>query len=202
MSLRPRKRVIQTRSPILIVCEGDFELSYFNALKSLKFARERLSVSVELTHGGKHVKVLETVEKLSKNRSFDEIWCVFDAEGDAERTLLTATLKRCRQKKFHVALSNPCFDAWVLAHLGAWPTDRITTEKCKQMLRKQCNCEPDVCNNAWVQEKICGGTEFKKLPSALESARHFSPDEWEKILENNPSTSVGSLGGKLTGGKA
>ena len=79
MSLRPRKRVIQTRSPILIVCEGDFKLSYFNALKSLKFARERLSVSVELTHGGKHVKVLETVEKLSKNRSFDEIWCVFDA---------------------------------------------------------------------------------------------------------------------------
>lgn len=202
MSLRRRKCRRQTRRPILIVCEGYLEQTYFDILKSLPYARERLSLQICCTCGGRHPKVLEKAGQLVSahgHGAFDEIWCVFDTEGAEERNRLRKTIDQCRRKKFKVALSNPCFDAWALVHLGAWPDGFLSQQDCKARLNAQCNENADVTNSAWMKQHIFGGDGLPNLIKAMKAARCFEPDAIDDILANNPSTSACTLIHQLWG---
>ncbi|MEV5198866.1 RloB family protein [Streptomyces sp. NPDC053720] len=47
---------------------------------------------------------------------YDEVWCVIDVEAPVPHEGLTAALKLARQHGVEVALSNPCFELWLLLH--------------------------------------------------------------------------------------
>lgn len=44
---------------------------------------------------------------------FDEIWCVFDVDNHPD---IPHALFEARQRGVHVALSNPCFELWLVLH--------------------------------------------------------------------------------------
>ena len=44
---------------------------------------------------------------------YDEIWCVFDVD---EHPNLRGAIDRASQKKIKLAVSNPCFELWLLLH--------------------------------------------------------------------------------------
>ncbi|MCY3850206.1 MAG: RloB family protein [Acidimicrobiaceae bacterium] len=44
---------------------------------------------------------------------FDEIWCVFDMDNHPD---IPKALFEARQSNIHVALSNPCFELWLVLH--------------------------------------------------------------------------------------
>ena len=46
-------------------------------------------------------------------RDFDEIWCVFDTD---EHENLPQALEEARQSGIEVAVSNPCFELWLVLH--------------------------------------------------------------------------------------
>ena len=48
------------------------------------------------------------------DRDFDEIWCVFDT--DAHENLPHA-IEEARQSGIAVAVSNPCFELWLVLHV-------------------------------------------------------------------------------------
>ncbi len=49
----------------------------------------------------------------NRGRDFDEIWCVFDVD---EHPNLAQAIHEARQSDIGVALSNPCFELWLVLH--------------------------------------------------------------------------------------
>jgi hypothetical protein len=49
-----------------------------------------------------------------RGHDFDEIWCVFDVD---QHPNLAQAIHEARQSDVNVALSNPCFELWLVLHL-------------------------------------------------------------------------------------
>ena len=69
----------------------------------------------------------------------DTFWVVCDCDHWVEPNHiknLTHVLQLCRQKGIQVALSNPCFDLWLLLHFAAFPVeDMLTCDEVANRLR-------------------------------------------------------------------
>ncbi len=194
MSLRRRPRPQVTRIPLLLVCEGWLESSYFHAIARHPEVRKRYALDVRCSRGGRHPKVFELARRLSDGH---ETWCIFDVESDDERAKVQATIKKCQRRKFHVGLSNPCFNVWALGHLQAMPNGPTTPDQSRRDLMSALRGSLDPRNVDWVLERILGGNNFANIQSAKGNIRCFGPADYEKVLVNNPSTSVGSIVAKL-----
>ena len=55
-----------------------------------------------------------------RNPEFDEIWCVFDV--DAHRDVNSAVAE-ARDADIQVAVSNPCFELWLVLHVEDWTAE-------------------------------------------------------------------------------
>ena len=197
MSLRPRPCQKVIRIPLLIVCEGWLENSYFMALTRHLRVRERYALDIRCSRGGRHPKVLELAKRKSDGR---ETWCIFDVESDGEKAKVQDTIEKCHSFKFHVGLSNPCFNVWALAHLQAMPTGPTTPDQSLRCLKAALGGKLEERNVDWVLERILGGNNFANIQSASDHIRCFLPTDYEKVFANNPSTSVGSLVERLING--
>ena len=58
-------------------------------------------------------KYLQSQPRKHEDREFDEIWCVFDTD-DHER--LQQAIDDARRNGINVAVSNPCFELWLVLH--------------------------------------------------------------------------------------
>ncbi len=53
----------------------------------------------------------------------DEFWCVFDVEWPRNHPGLKEAIEQARQNGIQLAVSNPCFELWLILHFqeqGAW----------------------------------------------------------------------------------
>jgi len=108
----------------LIVCEGEkSEPDYLNGIKPL--CRVPL-VEIEVVGGAGVTKtVVQTAVKRKKEaeirarksgngfENYDEVWCVIDVDDHPK---LDEALQQARDNNVKVALSNPCFELWVILH--------------------------------------------------------------------------------------
>jgi hypothetical protein len=121
-SLRRRRSYRQPLPRILVVCEGTrTEPGYFSDLRDLR----RSLVELELSRGGTPKTLVErAVEKKreaqrnakrrkDRNLLYDEVWCVFDVD---EHPFLPEAKEQATANRIDVAISNPCFELWVLLH--------------------------------------------------------------------------------------
>lgn len=122
--LRRRRARLEPRPRILLVCEGTkTEPEYFSGLR-----RQEEVQLVEIVigdSGGAPKTLVERAVKLKKNAAkdakrerddnlrFDEVWCVFDVD---EHPKLHDALQQARDNSISVAVSNPCFELWMLLH--------------------------------------------------------------------------------------
>ena len=108
------------RKPVLIVCEGqETEPNYFRGLKSLNGVKKRFKIVVRKGRGEDAGKLVEIAAKLGAKDDYDSVWCVIDTEvpaNDGERRSLLNAVKLAGAKKVNLALSNPAFEVWLLAH--------------------------------------------------------------------------------------
>lgn len=120
--LEPRRR-------ILIVCEGEVtEPQYFE-----QFLRWCHNPRVELrTHGpaGVPFSLVEAARDLKRkaearaaaegddNLSYDEVWCAFDVD---EHPRVAEARVMAADNGLRLAMSNPCFELWLLLHLRENP---------------------------------------------------------------------------------
>jgi hypothetical protein len=190
VSLRRRNNPQPTRTPLLVVCEGDLDASYFTALKRHPNVRNKFALFVRCAFGGGHTKVVEKALKLRKKDI--DTWCIFDVENNPECPKLNASVSRCRENSIFVGISNPSFDAWALAHLQK-VTGRATPDELKRALKAALEGKLDVRNTHWVLENIMGGDEFPFLQSACGNIACFTSCQTDAILAKNPSTSVSEL---------
>lgn len=104
-----------------------------------RWARHNRDVRLDLAESGMvPLTLVETArEHQRSNRSaqrrgfgadFDEIWCVFDV--DAHPNLIQA-LTEARDSDINTAVSNPCFELWLVLHIRDQTahTDRRTIQR-------------------------------------------------------------------------
>ena len=72
----------------------------------------------------------------------DQFWLCIDKDHWADSghiDNLVQVLQHCRQKEYHVAISNPCFELWLLLHFeGVESTAQLTCRQIEQRLSGGC----------------------------------------------------------------
>jgi hypothetical protein len=132
---RPLKRKVAIRQPrktILVFCEGErTEPEYLRALKRQPFVRDVAAVDlrVEPRRGGAVPLALVSMaadaraKAVVEEAEIDEFWCVFDVEWPINHPYLEEAIDRARRDGIQIAVSNPCFEIWLILHFrdhGGW----------------------------------------------------------------------------------
>lgn len=132
---------------VLIYCEGECtEDAYFRGLRS---DLRGLPVQVEI--GPRHgvptelvraaVKHMERAPRSREDRftPYDEVWCVMDVEAPVAHPDLDRALHTARNEGLNIALSNPCFELWLLLHFQEVRGYR-TSEAAQKLLETHAAC--------------------------------------------------------------
>ena len=118
--------------------------------------------------------------------SFDEIWCVFDVDEHPNRS---QAIFEARQSDINVAVSNPCFELWLVLHVEgrARPVHRsdIQRDATKLNLIRGKNV-PDA---AWRGGLEDGYEDAKRRAQGLDRMH----DGNQSPQRSNPSTGVWRL---------
>ncbi|GHT87867.1 hypothetical protein AGMMS49960_02560 [Betaproteobacteria bacterium] len=124
---KPQRRVVRSIAPKLhIFCEGEkTEPDYFRHYLSLK-DKESLSGSsrdpvVVIEQRKKNTPVQLVEEAVDKKKNYlegDEVWVVYDreSEGRYPDSLHAKARKKADANGVRIALSNVCFEFWLLLH--------------------------------------------------------------------------------------
>jgi hypothetical protein len=100
----------------LIVCEGEnTEPSYF-----LQFRLSSATVK-PVGEGYNTMSLVKRALELSQQRTYDQVWCVFDADPKPDNPHhshnFNEAVKLAQQLSFGVAYSNQAFEYWIILHL-------------------------------------------------------------------------------------
>lgn len=123
-SRKPRKRLL------LLLERRVTERIYFNGVKSLL---RHGPAAIEI--GGHSGEPLGLVKAAIKQRRastdpFDETWCVIDVEAPNPQPSLPEALRLAEQNQIHCALTNPCFELWLLWHFQDFRRTAVSDEMC------------------------------------------------------------------------
>jgi hypothetical protein len=150
---RPLKRRAGTRQPkktLLVFCEGEqTEPQYLEALKRNPDVRNAAAVDlrIEIGRGGPVPQTLVSraidarSRAIAEEAEIDEFWCVFDVEWPRNHPGLSAAVKQARENNIDLAITNPCFELWLILHFtthGAW----LENDEARR-LRRRLDGSPD-----------------------------------------------------------
>ena len=139
-----RRRNTRTeKRTFLIYCEGlRTEPDYLEALKEVPEIRNRASAEVRIVYEKSGHPPMNLVEAAvggpgveNEDDEIDEIWCVFDVEWPTNHPKLDKALQLAHSHGIRIAVSNPCFEYWLILHFKQ-PEDWLTTKEAED-LRQQ-----------------------------------------------------------------
>lgn len=185
-----------TGKTILIVAEG--EKTEPNYLKGLRNHLKLAAVDIEIvTADGtdplsvvNHTIALRDARKREARRgravAYDSAWAVFDTERADTNPKLNEALQKATAHKIRVALSNPCFEFWILLH------DEYTTAsfvKCENVIRRiKDRHQPNYEKGTVEAEQY-----ISKIATAARNAAKCRQHHATAGTEGNPSTDVDLL---------
>ena len=123
--MRERREAFRDARLIVIASEGkDTERIYFKALAK-EYTNPRVhvhilerSVDEQNNSSPEHVlKQLNDYKNLYDLEADDELWLVVDKDHWTEAMLSRVATECSQEVSMHMALSNPCFELWLLLHL-------------------------------------------------------------------------------------
>ncbi len=149
--IRERREAFRDARLIVIASEGkDTERIYFKTLAQ-EYSNPRVHVHIlerceneQNNSSPEHVlKQLNDYKRQYELESDDELWLVIDRDRWTD-AMLSHVAKECVQDDYlHVALSNPCFELWLLLHLVN--ATLLTQDEQRQWMenrRKSKNVDP------------------------------------------------------------
>jgi hypothetical protein len=189
--LKRRKPLIAQNRRILIVCEGEItEPKYFRYLGTQVRANLEVKVvgpvGVPWTVVSEAVRLNKEARHLAKKENdrfllYDEIWCVFDRD---DHPRVPESIARAKTNGFFVALSNPCFELWILLHFQS-QNAHILRGPLKAL------CKQHIPN--YEKDPPCE-TLYGRKEGALKRAAAL--EKWQRDADRyyeNPSTGVHKL---------
>lgn len=215
-TFRPRTRRSGVRDPklIIIATEGtNTEPMYFNDMASPQyFYNPRIHVEVlerEDTASAPEyvIRMLDEFRSHYKLKAgVDELWLVVDTDrwGDAKLSTI-GTL--CQQKDYQIAVSNPCFELWLLLHhrsLDDYPSETLDEFRANRRIGSRTRLEIELVKLLGEYSKSSLRMEdfLPYIRDAIERARaldtqpeHRWPNDLgsrvylvvERIMERHPS---------------
>ena len=176
------------KKTILVVSEGEVtETSYLRGLQAdqrnprftIKFARDR----------GDPKTMVSIAKPLKHDFDYDSVWCVFDVD---DHPGIPEAMRTARDNGIKLAISNPCFELWVLLHFADQPgrIGRVgLTKRLKKFLKD-------------YDKKIDYATLKSGHDQAIRRARTLEKQARELgDPHRNPSTGVHLLVEMITGKK-
>ncbi len=182
-----------TGKTILIVTEGlKTEPDYLKGLRNhLKL--KAVDIEIMKATGTDALSVVDYAIEMRDDRKiearrgctvpYDSVWAVFDTERADTNPKLKEAIHKAGVHKIDLAISNPCFEFWLLLH------DEFTTApfvKCENVIRRiKDKYLPDYeKNNIPVESYI------PKIPTAVRNAEQCQNYHKTAGTDGNPSTDV------------
>ncbi|MFE0458129.1 RloB family protein [Kitasatospora sp. NPDC058965] len=185
-----------TKQRFLIYCEGEVtEREYFEGYRQLF-----RSGNIQIKLGADHAVPLQLVNEAISHQSraprsaedkfekYDQVWCVMDVEAPTPHPNLEKALSLARKNGIRCAISNPCFEIWLILHFAKISGYATTAEACKHLEAHNCG-----------YSKESKHIDFKKLQDRFEQAKKYALDLEKTAAEcivagiPNPSTDVYKL---------
>jgi hypothetical protein len=147
-------------------------------------------VSIEIVPGGVPKTLVERAIQLKRqaegdakrqrdeNLLYDEVWCVYDVDGHPR---MPDARQQARDNAIEVAVSNPCFELWLLLHFQ----DQSAPVRCAKVAQLCRRLMP-----GYVKSPPCESL-MTQQDSAI--ARAVQLDKWQESrgkIGGNPSTGV------------
>jgi hypothetical protein len=103
---------------IMVFCEGvNSEPDYVRALKKLPHIAENTALDLRI-HPEQGVPLTLVTRAIEHKRDpeIDECWCLFDVEWPQHHPNLLEAVKLATSNNINLAVSNPCFELWLILH--------------------------------------------------------------------------------------
>ncbi len=177
---------------MLIVCEGArTEPEYFNGFAracrnprvQVKIAREHGVPATLVAIAKEYKRRAETDAKRQRdeNLAYDSVWCVFDVDDHPN---VPNAKQTARDNDIELAISNPCFELWLLLHFRDSPGMQHRA-KIQQMLL---NYVPD------YNKRVDFTAYLARYPQAVERAERMDKQaDGARDAGCNPTTGVYKL---------
>ena len=178
-SLNRRTGTRRENRKLLVVTEGKTEKEYLEGLMQSLRPDGMQVTAIDVVDGrGEPSKVLKTAKARchSHANDYDEVWLLLDVDQHAK---LTPVLRETRQENFSAAVSNPCFEVWLLWHFEDWTREGSSSE-VQQAARRH-----------GLGKSIPPAFPYSKHPEARRRASHAPVGANE--IGRNPSTALPSL---------
>jgi RloB-like protein len=134
--LRRRPGFRPERRTVIIFCEGEAsEPDYLGGLKRLPEIHDRTMIDIEIdpAHGVPLTLVKRAIER-GADDEVDQCWCVFDVEWPRHHPNLAQAVELAKRHGIGLAVSNPCFELWLILHLQE-QTGFLTTAESERRSR-------------------------------------------------------------------
>ena len=198
--MRERREAFRDARLIVIASEGkDTERIYFKALAK-EYSNPRVhvhilerSVDEQNNSSPEHVlKQLNDYKSQYELEADDELWLVVDKDRWTEAMLSRVATKCSKEVAMHMALSNPCFELWLLLHIE--DVALLTPEEQKQWMenrKKSKNADPYLKvrlrqkMGSYHESSYDAQTLMAHVENAIERARTLDKnpnDRWPQTL--------------------
>lgn len=187
---RPRRKC-ETRKPIpafVVFTEGEVtEQDYFRPIVGWLKNLKKAEITMEGC-GSSPSKLVEKATKYkkkmnSKGQSDFHVWCVFDVEAPDPHADLEEAISKAAQNDVKLAISNPCFELWLILHYQDHEAYINTYDAVA--LRSSLDGSKD--------KKVNGALYLNRLSEAIHRAGGLNSmhrEKGKKFPHNNPSSDV------------
>lgn len=184
------KRTTETtpvRTTFRVYAEGvSSEPEYIDALKRLPEFTDAVSVDVSIEEAGAtpmHLVERACADKRRADLDVDFYWCVFDVEFPQRHPHLDRARQMARDNGVRLAVSNPCFETWLILH-HRYHTGHLSTDEAIQLRRELDGSD---------SKHLDGPLYMELAPDAIrhaQSLRDKHQRDGTNFPEDNPSSSV------------
>jgi RloB-like protein len=193
---RPLRRTAGNKDPksrVSVYCEGEVtEIQYFKGLRST-LRSTGLDVVVSRVAGNPRDMVdeairgsaLRPVRTADSPGSGDQVWCVFDVEAPRCHPRIPEALALARRYGVNLAISNPCFELWLILHYASHTAYLSSQDACAILGRHIPGYDKAV-----IYEALAPRYDEAKRRALELQGRHGADTRIENM---NPSSSVWKL---------
>lgn len=186
--LRRRSPQIDERARFVIFCEGELtEPLYLKAFASLHEVRSAATLDIRGMgcEPRKLVEEARAVKRRERGLTTEDAqyWCVFDVEAPTPHARLNEAVQMARDNGINVAISNPCFELWLVLHYTdheSW----IDNDGCRSLLRQHDRSQGKSIDGAlYMPRRHRAMTRARRLAALHSSANRTLPGD-------NPSSGM------------
>jgi RloB-like protein len=183
----------------MVFCEGEVtEPMYLHALRASVRATTNVDIQLGKSPSGAVPATLLTRAIAAQQKAkvegddIDEFWCVFDVEWPRNHPRLVETLARAQRSGIKTAVSNPCFELWLVLHHR--DHSKFVNNDEARRLRRKC----DGADGKALDAPSYMASRRDAARRARELDRHHEHDD-VAFPHNNPSSGMHLLLASIDG---